>query len=322
MTALQLLIRASAPRTLLLAISSVIGGLAAAACDGMVDTQLAFACLLFAVFGQIASNLFRYYIDDRRGFSPFGDRYTDKDLVSIRRALREGVYISTTLALMMGLTILLMAGIWTLVIAGVIFLLLAPTFLSRRPAAYSAYSLIATFMIYGPIGVFGTDLTQNIYNVTRYIAAPTFNTLLDYWDPIPTVLSSIIFGCMAMIVHITHVATRPLTATPGCTHASITPRTACVWVIVLGFIAGAAGQATPFLMHLRPWEFFLPVPVVGIAINIWMAIGILRQPERLTWERVAFLNMLWVSIAALIIYATFGFDYSAASSLPFLPTRL
>lgn len=324
MNAFQILYRASAPSTWALAVASVLGGTAASSIFGMVNFRLAFVCALFAIFGQIANNFTRCYFGEKNLYgyqrmSNLHDNEEDRLPLPVKNILKEGIYAAGIMALLSGVAIFLYGGIWTLAVAALLMILIVPAFLGHKYISNPEFRYFVTFMIYGPIGVIDTDLLQNLESISKFTGETTFAEIITYWNPIPSLLMSVIFGCMALIVNFVSTARNSEFRSDASKNKR---KRLAAYIIIAGIVAGGTGQATPFLLDLPDWWIYLPVPVVGIAINIMIAVGVYKKPESRRWVLMALLNIFWVSVAALIIYGIFGYDsFMSTDSLPFIPSQ-
>lgn len=319
MNALQILKKASNPITLLIGFSSVIGGAAAAAAFGRVDLLLVALCVLFTVFGQLAANLAHRYIDERHSYGEnIRDGFHQGPLdFPITTVLREGINVSTILAAMSGFAIILLSGWWSIAVAVIIILSVLLTFKAQRPSVRSPFYALGTFFIFGPVCVLGTDLVQTFHLALVDDPGITFSEIFAVWDPVPGYIASVIFGLMAVIVHLVYGAMAYHRNPAGLAVSfRISPKPAAVLIIIFGFIACCAGVSTAFFEDIEPWTAFLPIPVLAMTVNVWLAISLVRNPERQILVKVAIFNMLFVAISAFVVFALFGYNWHATTYLP------
>lgn len=319
MNALQIIKKASNPITLLIGLSSVIGGTAAAAAFGSVDLLLVFMCILFTVFAQLASNLAHRWNDERHSYGEnIRDGFHEEALEApVTTILREGINIFSILAAMSGFAIILISGWWSIAVAAIIIIAIVLSFLVQRPSDRSPLYAIATFIIFGPVCVLGTDLVQTFHQALIDNPEVTFSEVFSGWDPIPGYIASIIFGLMAVIVHLVYGSMAYKKNPLGkAVSFRIHPKAACILIIIFGLIACAAGVSTAFFEDIEPWQAFLPIPAIAMAIDIWVAIKVAQDPERPVLVKVAIFNMLFVALSAFVVFALFGYNWHDTSYLP------
>ncbi|MDE6511265.1 MAG: prenyltransferase, partial [Muribaculaceae bacterium] len=146
--------------------------------------------LLFALLLQTAANLYHGYIDLRFGagenIGGMRDRRSRSDnssKVLLLRIVANGFGILTVTA---GLSLFTFTGWVGVGYFALILILCYFYFAGPRPIVRTKWSVIFTFLFFGPIGVSGTALIQNMHNA----------------DWLPMIVYSVIIGLLAVNAHI------------------------------------------------------------------------------------------------------------------------
>ena len=178
------------PQSLIISAGAVMGGLTASVIRGGISVFPAIMTLLFAFLLQISANLYHGYLDLCYGAGENISGMTDRDSraanssrVFILKIVANGFGI---LALTAGMTLFAFIGWIGLVYAVVIGLLLYLYFAGPKPIVRTRWSLLVTFLLFGPIAVSGTALIQNIES--------------HNW--LPVAVYSVINGLLAVNAHI------------------------------------------------------------------------------------------------------------------------
>lgn len=167
-----------------------MGGLTASVIRGGISIFPAIMTLLFAILLQVSANLYHGYFDlcygageNISGMDDRDSRSSNSSRVFILRIVANGFGI---LALTAGMSLFAFIGWLGLVYVAVIVLLLYFYFAGPRPIVRTSWSLVFTFLFFGPIAVSGTALIQNITS----------------HDWLPVVVYSLINGLLAVNAHI------------------------------------------------------------------------------------------------------------------------
>ncbi len=304
MTAFQIVFKAASLNTLWLGVASVLAGTAAAAAHGNVEFAPAMMCLLFAVFAQATSNVIHRYYDEKHHS---GDNEADHMVCDdvdrpMTFILGEGIKIFGVLAAMAGLAILAMAGWWTLIIALILGIVALINNVGRSPFSRTPFYPIATFLVFGPIGVLGTELVQSQRNTAH---------LICWWDLGPAVMMSLIIGLMAMNSHIFygifHRRTQ-ITRSRTTFYYRYGRKGAMTLLTVSTLLYGALGIWAPYEMTLYPAWVYLPVPIISVIFNLFIIFTQLKPGSwRRAW-RLSLMNIMFVALASLIIFLTIGYE--------------
>ncbi|MBL1376227.1 1,4-dihydroxy-2-naphthoate octaprenyltransferase [Zobellella denitrificans] len=155
------------PKTLPLALASILLGAGVAAGEGAFDGGVLLLALLTALLLQILSNLANDYGDGVRGTDAEGRAGPARVLASglaTPAQLRSAIRLTAGLAALSGLLLLGRAlgadrGAWLgFLLLGALALLAALGYtLGRRPYGYRGLGDLAVFVFFGPVAVLGTS---------------------------------------------------------------------------------------------------------------------------------------------------------------------
>ena len=178
------------PASLILGCGSVMSGLTASVIRGGVDLIPALTTLVFAMLLQVSANLYHGYLDLNYGagenIGGSGDR-DSRSHKSTRVKLMKVVADAFGITAITCGTALFGYVEWVGVCyLAVLMLILYFYFAGPSPLVRTQWSIIVTFFLFGPFGVSGTALVQNLHNPN--------------WLPIVTY--SLINGLMAANAHI------------------------------------------------------------------------------------------------------------------------
>lgn len=169
---------------------SVMGGLTASVIRGGITLFPAIMTLIFALLLQTSANLYHGYADlsygageNISGMKDRDSRSSNSSRVMLLKIVANGCGILTMTA---GLSLFTFIGWLGIGYFIAIVVLLYFYFAGPRPIVRTKWSVIFTFFMFGPIGVSGTALIQNMHS--------------DNWLPIITY--SIIIGILAVNAHI------------------------------------------------------------------------------------------------------------------------
>ncbi|MDE6562262.1 MAG: prenyltransferase [Muribaculaceae bacterium] len=178
------------PQSLIISTGAVMGGLTASVIRGGISVFPAIMTLLFAMLLQISANLYHGYFDLCFGagenISGMGDRDSrsaNSSRVFILRVVANGFGI---LALTAGMSLFSFIGWFGLVYVALIAIMLYLYFAGPKPMVRTKWSLLFTFLFFGPIAVSGTALIQNTSSQ----------------DLLPIAVYSVINGLLAANAHI------------------------------------------------------------------------------------------------------------------------
>ena len=178
------------PASLIISAGSVMGGLTASVIRGGITIFPAFMTLLFALLLQTTANLYHGYFDlcfgageNIGGMRDRDSRSANSSKVMILRIVANGFGILTLTA---GLSLFPFIGWVGAGYAAVICVIMYFYFMGPKPAVRTRWSVIYTFILFGPVGVSGTALIQNPHSTN--------------W--LPVAVYAVIIGMLAVNAHI------------------------------------------------------------------------------------------------------------------------
>ncbi|MDE6010371.1 MAG: prenyltransferase, partial [Muribaculaceae bacterium] len=178
------------PASLIISVGAVMGGLTASVIRGGITIFPAIMTLIFALLLQITANLYHGYLDlnfgageNIKGMSDRDSRSANSSRIMIMRIIANSFMILTFTA---GLSLFPFIGWIGVGYFAVILVLLYFYFTGPKPIVRNKWSVLFTFLLFGPICVSGTALIQNIHS--------------DNW--IPVITYSFIIGLLAVNAHI------------------------------------------------------------------------------------------------------------------------
>lgn len=178
------------PATLILSVGAVMGGLTASVIRGGISVFPAIMTLIFAIFLQISANLYNSYFHlcraagENVGWSGTHTLLTaNTPNVSILRIVANSFAI---LAFTAGMSLFTFIGWIGMIYVVVITVLYYFYFMGPHPFVRTKWSILFTFIFFGPIAVSGTALIQNLTNP----------------DWLPIAVYSVINGLLASNAHI------------------------------------------------------------------------------------------------------------------------
>lgn len=160
---IKVLIKCADLRSLPLGFATVACGAAAAALRGNFDFRIFLLCLLFAIGFQILGNFISRYADTDENYEKYIQLTQVKSSVSLKLMLKEASTMIAIFLLMISFVIVAITGPWFF--AGFIliaFLLYINNF-GPYPLTRTPFSWLFTFLVFGPIGVIGTNYLMAEY---------------------------------------------------------------------------------------------------------------------------------------------------------------
>ncbi|CUS02317.2 1,4-dihydroxy-2-naphthoate octaprenyltransferase [Candidatus Promineifilum breve] len=164
-------VSAMRPRTLPLAIASIIMGTGLAAADGSFDWLVALLCVLTAILLQILSNLANDYGDSLHG-ADHAERQGPKRAVQSGHvspaAMRRAIGLAALLSVVSGLALLWLAFGAGAFSSTVIFIVLGAAAIGaaitytagKMPYGYAGFGDLAVLIFFGWVGVIGSYFVQ------------------------------------------------------------------------------------------------------------------------------------------------------------------
>lgn len=189
--------------SLWLGVGTVCAGTASAVIRGNMELLPATLCLIFAIFAQLTANFYHAWYemqkDHDKAFPQDTVLYDEDDSERghpfLIRVIREAATASFLLSLMAGLGLLTIAEhSWWFVTMGLfIYGLYYLMHVGKQPLINTPVSMLATFLIFGPVGVMSTCLIQS--------QAEAHGSLWAFFDTAPSLFLGPACGCMALTVH-------------------------------------------------------------------------------------------------------------------------
>ncbi|MDE7420253.1 MAG: prenyltransferase [Muribaculaceae bacterium] len=184
------ILKAIHPASLILSGGAVMGGLTASVIRGGISVFPAIMTLLFAILLQISANLYHSYFhlcysggDRLKGLRTHDSKIANSPEVAIYRIVANSFAILALTAGMSLFTFIGWIGMGYVVVISVMYYFY---FMGPNPLVRTRWSLIFTFLFFGPIAVSGTALIQNLTNP----------------DWLPIAVYSVINGMLAVNAHI------------------------------------------------------------------------------------------------------------------------
>lgn len=266
MTLFQILSKSINPESLLMGIATVLAGTAAAGLHGNLEILPAILCMLFAVFAQGASNLAHRYMDE---CTNSGENIDDKisgvseSGIPTKIILKKGFISVMLITIMIGCAIATMTGWWAFVLGLIIFLIgwvtNAGPMLVRTP-----WSLLSTFLLFGPIGVIGTSLVQSLHEATDP---------LGWYDLSPAIYIGCVMGFMTANCHIVYnfASYHADRRNSKRTFSIAFGRKAARILFIINVLA-AFFLMLSMCLNLKPekWGLDMIVPSISLLINIYI----------------------------------------------------
>lgn len=281
---------------LMLSFASVFAGCGAAALRGNFEIFPASLCLIFALLSQMAGSLWYYYSEMRLRLD---EGEVDSGFGSMQRSsvLREATFAFLIMDGIVALALLTMAGWWALLVGVVAAPVVYLTFGTSKPLARSAWGLLSTWILFGPVCVIGTSLIQSGHEA---------NSLINFYDIEPSLYICLTIGFLAVNCQLVHHTTemeadkeigrRTLSVVCGLKATRII-------FIVNSLIATAAVEVLWYIQNQHEWWIYVIIPGLSLAVDIWTATKLRAsykvEPKRL--QLIANLNLLLMAVAIMVI---------------------
>lgn len=283
----------------------MLGGVAAAFAHGNFAFFPAAMCLVFVIFVQAGNNILHRYFDIKNGYMEDADMYQyasqgHKDFVLY--ALRQGIQTTLLLAATAGLALLSMGGWLTLVFGLLIVLAVWVNHWGNRPMSRSIFFPFVTFLVFGPIGVIGTEFVQLRHSVDF--------VNLTWYDFSPGVVIGFVIGVMAMNSHIMSGLLKRI-RTEENRRISVVGRYSiriAVWLLAsTSVLYLAVMTAAPWLLGLSHWGLFMPSPVISLVLTVFSLWFYSRPNKEFLGWRISLVNIMFVALSADVLFAIIGF---------------
>lgn len=200
MSLINIIKRVAAIPTLWLGTGTVFAGSACASLHGNLEILPATICLLFAIFAQLNANYYSAYIEMRnsaRGevnvYLADGKDKIDNYYVAIIKECSTTAFI---LSLTCGMALLTISKVWywELGVGVLVYGIVALQRFGRKPLGRTPWGLLATFLLFGPVGVIGTSLIQS--------SKEAIGSIWSHYDLYPALFIAPAMGFLAVAVHL------------------------------------------------------------------------------------------------------------------------
>lgn len=245
------------PASLIISTGAVMGGLTASVIRGGITIFPAIVTLLFALLLQISGNLYHGYLDRQFGagenIAGMNDRASRSANASQVQLLKIVANAFGILTVTVGLSLYAFIGWIGIAYFALIILMLYFYFAGPKPMVRTRWSVVFTFIFFGPICVSGTALIQNMTNPN--------------WLPIA--VYSVIIGLLAVNAHI---AVQYLRYDEDMMNSKETLVTAKGGSFTRFVYLGNAALVTAILI-IRPAAVDFVTPWIGIIIGVCLLLS-------------------------------------------------
>lgn len=245
------------PASLIISSGAVMGGLTASVIRGGITLFPAIMTLIFTLLLQISANLYHGYADlcygageNISGMNDRSSRSANSSRILLLKFMANGFGILTITA---GLSLFPFIGWLGVGYFILILVMLYLYFAGPNPGVRTKWSLVYTFLFFGPIAVSGTALIQNMHS--------------SNW--IPIIVYSFIIGLLAVNAHIAVQYLRYEEDLKNGKETLVTSKGGNVSRIL--YLVNAA--AVTAILIIRPAAVDFVTPWVGILIGICLIIS-------------------------------------------------
>jgi len=289
--------------SLMVGAGCVLAGTASASLHGNLEIFPATLCLVFAAFAQLAANMANRHHDEVN----FLGRIIDMKLSTEPQPtdtwmLKECAVSMFLLSIMVGLAIMTMAGWWVLPIG--IFIIVAGWLSCNgaTPLMHTPFSPFLAFVMFGPVCVITTSLTQSQHEATHSFG---------WYDMAPAIYVSIVAGLLATNAtlvynysdYYSHLRNSRVSLA-----TELGRKGTRVVFLTISILALAMAVWACLALNLNLAGLDMLPPALTFIINIYIWIQMRRLPRyKLSGLRtVANLNVLLLGLLAMIIFLITG----------------
>lgn len=287
---------------LLISISAVFMGTAAAVLRGNMQVLSASLAMFFAIFLQISAQLMvaKYTLRHTgdTGRHSIDDEETD---LSPEQILNESSRAFLILACTLGLAIISQNAWWTLIIAAIVLILFFFGYMSPKPLSKSPATLLLTFLLFGPICVIGTSLIQS---------SQESSSILNLYDITPALFLSVISGLYAVNIHLIHL------------NYSTNPKRSIgrmkVGFTVNSILIIATVTVSMICLKMDYSYDFIILSALSFLVNMYVVFKIRKDSEDKVFrkmENLTLINTLIFSILTFILFWVVGIPDDSTSYL-------
>lgn len=178
--------------TLWLGMSAVVCGVGAATVNHHFNWVMFVMVFMFAILIQSTGNCLHYYTELKRDTGHVHPKLVIDDMPSIE-VYKVSYTCFTIMALTVGFCIMGIAGWWLIAFGIVVWALIWLMYYGKTALVATPYSIIITFLLFGPVGVMGTCLAM---------MPDAMNEIDERITMMPAVWMSLICGFMASSCHL------------------------------------------------------------------------------------------------------------------------
>ena len=266
-----------------------MGGLTASVIRGGITLFAAFMTLLFALLLQTSANLYHGYFDmcfgageNIGGMNDRDSRSSNSSKVMLLKIVANGFAILTLTA---GMSLFAFIGWIGVGYSAIILVLLYFYFAGPKPAVRTKWSVIFTFLFFGPIAVSGTALIQNMHS--------------SNWLPI--IVYSIIIGLLAVNAHIAVQYMRYEEDMMNCKETLVTSKgghfTRFVYLANAVLVSAILIIRPAAIEYVSPWVGII-IAVLLLSSSVWVFSMMHRDPT--TVSRMVRTVTMWQYIVVTI----------------------
>lgn len=277
------------PASLIISTGAVMGGLTASVIRGGITLFAAFMTLLFALLLQTSANLYHGYFDmcfgageNIGGMNDRDSRSSNSSKVMLLKIVANGFAILTLTA---GMSLFAFIGWIGVGYSAIILVLLYFYFAGPKPAVRTKWSVIFTFLFFGPIAVSGTALIQNMHS--------------SNWLPI--IVYSIIIGLLAVNAHIAVQYMRYEEDMMNCKETLVTSKgghfTRFVYLANAVLVSAILIIRPAAIEYVSPWVGII-IAVLLLSSSVWVFSMMHRDPT--TVSRMVRTVTMWQYIVVTI----------------------
>lgn len=270
--------RAAHLPTLWMSVGVVFMGTAAAVIRGNMEVLPAILALLYAIFTQLAANFLHAYFEMGRYYDNIprprfndGGRKGHPYAIYLLKQFASGCFL---LSFMAGLGLVSIGDSWfyILILGLVIYVIIALLNVGRHPLFSTIWSYVATFLLFGPIGVLGTALPQTQHE--------SIGNMWSYYDFAPSLFLGPSLGMLALTVHclFSYTAYRADADEHKDGMASrLSPNALPIMVFFNGVIMYCIVLWMMMSLHVYSWLIGMTPAFIGLMLNSYIAIMMKRS---------------------------------------------
>lgn len=291
--------------SLMLGAGGAIAGTAAADLPGNAEVLPAILCILFAMSAQLCANFYRrYYIVNTRAGRPLGASFPTRPANEEAAAYRICSLVALFLTLTVGCMLVTMGGWWTFGVGAIILLMGWLCAGGPHPIMRTPWSILATFILFGPVCVITTALIQIRHD---------FPDPMTMADLRPTFFAAAVIGLMAAnanLVYNYHDIDFDRELGRKSVATIMGKKTVRVFFFINGLVFTGIMAWSCFVLDLdNPWVALI-APAICFLVNLYVGLRLRTSTHEQLHGliKVANSNVLLMSILMLIMARALGDD--------------